>query len=91
MSISVFSRYASNVVMPIVENNISRPTIIVTTPSQTKISFSTYVWRLGDEIEYLAYVAYGDEQAWWLIANANPEILFWDNIMPGTKIRVPNA
>jgi hypothetical protein len=91
MSISVFSRYASNTVMPIVENGINRPTIIITTPAQRRISYSTYTWRLGDQIEYLSYSAYGDEQAWWLIADANPEILFWDNITPGTTIRVPNA
>lgn len=91
MSISVFSRYATNSVKPIVENGISRPTIIITTPPQRRISYSTYTWRLGDQIEYLAYSAYGDEQAWWLIADANPEIMFWDNITPGTAVRVPNA
>lgn len=92
MSISPYSRYANNTVTSIVDNKgVSRPTIVITTPGETKISFSLYTWRTGDQIEYLAYSAYGDEQSWWLIANANPEILFWDNITPNTQIRVPNA
>lgn len=92
MTISVFSRYADNTVTPLVGvNGSSKATIIITPPGEQRISFSTYTWQLGDQIEYLSYSAYGDEQSWWLIANANPEILFWDSIMPGTTIRVPNA
>lgn len=94
MPISPYSRYADNVVTPIVDNhNVSRPTIIITTPTQQTINFSTYTWKLGDQIEYLAYSAYGDEQSWWIIANANPEILVWDSpfIKIGTQIRVPHA
>ena len=91
MSISVFSRYANNLVQPIINNGLTKQTIIVTPPRERRISFSTYTWRLGDQIEYLAYSAYGDEQAWWVIADANPEILLWDIITPGTTIRVPHV
>lgn len=92
MPISPFSRYADNTVVSLIDSNrVSRPTIIIEPPGQRTISFSTYTWRLGDQIEYLAYSAYGDEQAWWLIADANPEILFWDNVTQGTEVRVPNA
>lgn len=92
MTISVHSRYADNTVTPIVgPDGNSRATILITTPSEQRISFSTYTWRLGDQIEYLAYSAYGDEQSWWLIAKANPEIMFWDKLTPGTSVRVPNA
>lgn len=92
MPIGPFSRYADNVVISLADDKgVSRPTILITTPSARQISFSTYTWRLGDQIEYLAYSAYGDEQAWWIIANANPEILYWNDIAPGTEVRVPNA
>lgn len=91
MPISQFSRYVDNVVAPITKDGISRPTIIINPPDQRLISFSTYTWKLGDQIEYLAYSVYGDEQAWWIIADANPEILFWDNLAPGTNVRLPNA
>lgn len=91
MSITPFSRYADNLVTAIVSDGISRPTIVITPPDERRISFSTYTWVLGDQIEYLAYSAYGDEQSWWFIADANPEILFWDRIPPGKEIRVPHV
>jgi hypothetical protein len=92
MPISPYSRYADNTVVSLVDHNgITRPTIIIETPNERKVSFSTYTWKLGDQIEYLAFSAYGDELAWWIIANANPEILFWDSLTPGVTVRVPNA
>jgi hypothetical protein len=92
MSISPYSRYADNTVVSIVDNSgVSRPTILIAAPLERKVSFSSYIWKIGDQIEYLAYSAYGDETSWWIIADANPEILFWDNLAPGVTVRVPNA
>lgn len=92
MPISIYSRYADNIITPeVASDGTSKPTIIVEPPGQSVISYSTYTWRLGDQIEYLAYSAYGDEQSWWIIADANPEIMLWNNINPGTQIRVPHA
>jgi len=93
MAISVFSRYADDTVIPISDTNgVSRPTIIITPPSQPiTYNITTFTWTQEDQIDYLAFSAYGDETQWWRIANANPEILFWDSVLPGTEIRVPNA
>lgn len=93
MTISIFSRYADNIVIPLADHHdIVRPTIIIEPPTEPRIySISTYTWHQGDRIDYLAYSAYGDETQWWRIANANPEILFWNTIADGQQIRVPNA
>jgi hypothetical protein len=92
MPITQYSRYADNTVLNLVDSErVSRPTIIITPPGEQRINFSTYTWQVGDQIDYLAYSAYKDEQSWWIIANANPEILFWDNITAGTTVRVPNG
>lgn len=93
MAISIYSRYADNTIVPITDSKgITRSTIIISPPSQaTTYSISTYTWQLGDQIDYLAYSAYGDETQWWRIANANPEILFWNSVSPGTQVRVPSA
>jgi hypothetical protein len=93
MTISVFSRYADNTVIPIADrNNVSRPTIIITPPTQPlTYNIAVHVWSDGDQIDYLSFSAYGDETQWWRIANVNPEILFWDSVPAGTQIRVPNA
>lgn len=93
MSISAFSRYSANTVTPIIDSKgNTRSTIIILAPTTPSVyNISTYTWSTGDQIDYLAFSAYGDETQWWRIADTNPEILFWNNIAPGTQIRVPNA
>jgi hypothetical protein len=93
MAISTFSRYADNTVTPITgTDGISRPTIIIDPPTQPlTYNITMYTWQQEDQIDYLAFSAYGDETQWWRIADVNPEILFWDSVLPGTQIRVPNA
>lgn len=93
MSVNIFSRYADNTVIPVTgRDGVVRTTIIVE-PQTSSVSYSisTYTWSMEDNIDYLAYSAYGDETQWWRIANANPEILFWNDIPLGTHIRVPHA
>lgn len=90
--ISAFSRYANNKVTPIVTPKGTRSTIIIQPPSApATYNVALYTWEVGDQIDFLAHSAYGDDQQWWRIANANPEILYWNNIAPGTVVRVPNA
>lgn len=91
--ISPFSRYANNTVQAIQDaNGVVRATIVVEPPTTPSVlGVSTYTWQIGDQIEYLAASAYGDETQWWRIANANPEVLYWNSIQPGQEVRVPIA
>ena len=91
--ISPFSRYATNTVQPIQDaNGVVRATIIIEPPTTpVTLGVSTYTWQIGDQIEYLASSAYGDETQWWRIADANPEILYWNSLTPGQQVRVPIA
>lgn len=91
MAIDTNSRYANNRIEAVEVNGIVRPTIVITPPDEQRINFSTYTWQDGDQIEYLAWSAYGDEQAWWVIADANPEIMYWNDMPRGTKVRVPSV
>jgi len=43
----------------------------------------------GETIDGLAATFYGDGRRWWVLADANPEILDWSELLPGTVIRVP--
>jgi nucleoid-associated protein YgaU len=73
-------------------NGVVKPTIIIEPVDQAvTYNVSIYTWKVGDQIEYLAFSAYGDETQWWRIANANPEVLFWNSVQPGQQIRVPRA
>jgi nucleoid-associated protein YgaU len=93
MAISIYSRYADNQVIPITNaSGVTKSTIIIKPPNKpTVYGISTYTWQLGDQIDYLSFSAYGDETQWWRIADANPEILFWNNIAPGAQVRIPSA
>ena len=50
------------------------------------------ITRLGDRLDILAQSYYKDSQLWWVISNANPNILKRDSIYikPGTQIRIPH-
>ena len=93
MTISAFSRYANDTVTPITgTDGVTRSTIVIMPPdAPSTYNVSLYTWQAGDQIEYLSYSAYKDETQWWRIGEANPEIMFWDNVKPGTQVRVPNA
>jgi phage tail protein X len=91
MPINTNSRYVNNKIVAMEVNGKVRPTLVIEPPDELRINYSTYVWQDGDQIEYLSWSAYGDEQSWWVIANANPEILYWNNLPRGTKVRVPSV
>lgn len=91
--ITPFSRYVNNVVTPqVTASGAVKSTIIVEPPTSNQtLGVSTYTWQVDDQIEYLSASAYGDETQWWRIANANPEVLFWNSLTPGQQVRVPIA
>lgn len=93
MAVNIYSRYADNQIVPLVNSSgITRATILINPPSKAvSYGISTYIWQLGDQIDYLAYSAYGDETQWWRIADANPEIMYWNNVEIGMQVRVPSA
>ncbi len=45
---------------------------------------------VGDErMEQLAEDAYGDADLWWVIADANPQLGYPDQLKPGALVRIP--
>jgi nucleoid-associated protein YgaU len=54
-------------------------------------NFTYHSIAAGDRPDLLATRFYGDPTQWWHIADANPEILDWVSVAPGTVIRVPNV
>lgn len=92
MTISPTSRYASSTVVPVTDpSGVTRPTIVLTPPSARAYLVQYYTWAAHDRPDTVAYRMYGSEQLWWLIADANPEILNWLRITAGTVIRIPQG
>lgn len=86
------SRFAGDTLALITDNQgITRNTILLPQPQAVSFTFLTYAWTQLDRIDTLAYRFFGNATLWWRIANANPEILYWDIVVPGTQIRIPTS
>lgn len=89
--ISQRSRYASNTVSLINSTRGSVVTIMPDAPSQRAFQFTYMTLQAGDRLDLIAYRVYGDDSLWWKIADANPEILDWENAPVGSVLRIPSA
>ena len=50
----------------------------------------TYQVRIGDRLDALAFKFYRDARKWWLIADANPDVLTLEQLLePGRLLRIP--
>lgn len=53
------------------------------------VPYTTYQVQSGDRLDTLAAHALGDSELWWKIAQINPEIIYPDNLVVGSYLRVP--
>jgi nucleoid-associated protein YgaU len=50
----------------------------------------TYQVRAGDRLDSLSFKFYRDPRKWWLIADANPDVLALEQLLePGRLLRIP--
>ena len=90
--ITAESRYRDSLVV-----NVAKPDgtdVQVITPSSATaytFNFIYYIASAGDRIDTIANAFYGDPTQWYVVADANPEILDWSVIDPGTLLRIPSA
>jgi len=92
MTVSANSRYAGRVITPVTDaDGVTRQTILPALPADKAYQVRYYTWRMTDRLDIVAYRTYGSEQSWWLIADANPEVINWLSVPVGTVIRIPVA
>lgn len=53
--------------------------------------YYSYTWTSEDRIDTLANNVLGSPGFWWIIMDANPEIINPFSIAPGTILRIPSA
>ncbi|WP_019629584.1 hypothetical protein [Actinomadura atramentaria] len=88
MAIPASSRYYGANVVPVEVNGQVRNTMYP--GEQGPFVFSYTKVLLGPRrLDQLAYEVYGDDQQWWRIADANPEIVDFFDLPPDTELRVP--
>lgn len=92
--ISANSRYANCKIELLVDAanpTQPKPTIIPTPPHLRAFNYTEYQVVYGDRVDNLAYSFLNDPGLWWVIANANPEITLWIDLVPGTILRIPRV
>lgn len=85
------SRYDGERVVQ-VKDHLGRmqPAIYVShTVDQQYFQFDIYVSKEGDRLDNIANDVYDDPEMWWIIARANPEVFYPEDIPQGTILRIP--
>ena len=56
-----------------------------------RVTWSEHTYSVGERLDSIAYRYYGRTDLWWIIPEYNPEIVDFDNITPGTILRIPRV
>lgn len=91
MSIGPTSRYANGVVTRMPDGTGTFNLSVLRTVPRSRVPYSLYVWQSGDRPDLLAKSVYGDPSLWWVIFDANPQVLYPLNVPVGTVIRIPTG
>lgn len=83
------SRYADSAVATVDKNGSDAAVIVPSAQKPYSFAYVHHQVMIGERIDSIAYQYYTDAGMWWRIADANPEIMFWDDLPSGTVIRVP--
>lgn len=85
------SRYANSTVVTLDVGGTSRQVIVPGVQEAYTFPYISHTLTADERVDQLAQTYYGDATQWWQIADGNPEILDWDNVPPGTVLRIPNG
>lgn len=92
MLISRTSRYQRNQTALVADRHGDPQLCVVRlAPVDQVLQVSDYRWQQVDRVDHLAAEYYGSESSWWMFAEANPQVLDWLAVPPGTRVRVPRV
>jgi nucleoid-associated protein YgaU len=76
-----------------VQDSAGRPvTVKRARPFAQRSGDFRYQVKQGDRLDLLANRFYRDPRMWWLISDANPDLLYPDDLLePGTYLIIPPA
>lgn len=87
--ISSDSRYSQSTLAIVDVDDTPRQVIVAGEQLAFTFTYQNYLVKDKDRLDLLAWTFYGDALKWWLIADANPEVMLWDILIAGSIIRVP--
>lgn len=83
------SRYQDSSVVTVVKDSQDVAVIVPSMQQPFSFNYVTHLVTQGDRIDNISYQYYGNPTVWWRIADANPEVMFYDNLTVGSTIRIP--
>ncbi|KJK55521.1 hypothetical protein [Saccharothrix sp. ST-888] len=90
--ISRTSRYQTNALATFVDRHGNAQIgIVYQPPTAQRLTVRDYRWRDSDRVDTVAYRYYQAEDAWWMYARANPQILDWTRPSAGTAVMIPSG
>jgi hypothetical protein len=72
-------------------NGPLNPIVFYQFSSLGNLNYYEHVYLEGERLDQLAQTYYKNPQYWWIIPEFNPQIADFNNITPGTVIRIPNV
>lgn len=93
MSIYKGSRYEYSTIdfFKTTVDGASNPVVFYELSSLGFVQYWTHIYVQGERLDQIAHHYYGRSKFWWLIPEYNPEIEDFNNIEPGTPLRIPNV
>lgn len=92
MAISRTSRYQTNQTALFAGRDGSAQLAIVhQTPSAVSLRVRDTLWTGRSRVDLLGAAHYRAEDAWWVLARANPSVLDWTAPAAGTAVMVPRG
>jgi len=91
MTIGVDSRYSVSAVEKLNTTRGLVFTIVSGEQTDFSVTYTSYMWEEGDRVDLLADLHYGNVNKWYIIGDANPEVMDWSSVPPATIIRIPTS
>ena len=92
MAIFETSRYETANVVPVAgADDVYRATVFPTRTVTPPDTYTVHRVIYGERLDTLAALAYGDPELWWIIADANPDANYPDDLVPGALLKIPLA
>jgi nucleoid-associated protein YgaU len=92
MPIYVGSRYEHGIVGFVADAaGVQHLTVYRAEPTPQSPPPNFYVVRVGDRLDTISFRVYGRPDLWWVLADANPDVLLPDPLDPGLTLLVPDV
>jgi hypothetical protein len=85
------SRFSDSTIVPVIVHGQAAQVIVPGVQQPQQVTYQSVQVTSSDTIDQLAQRYYHDPTLWWVIADANPEILLWYPMPVGATIRVPTT